>query len=374
MTRLRLLLLLSCISSMTILPAQLPDSCSASPLVREHYLNSAKIIALRQMLGDSVWTDSVQVPATLYNPVLNALSAVYNATSYPERDTVTKCLDIQAFPPWAIGGGNNIVLDTVAAGVTLTYHVGWGDCPAGCIFDRSWTFLIKPDCSVEFVGVAGDPLTSEVTCSSTSDCTTKPLCLPWLQDTIQNYAAQYPDCQQLSSGIHVTLHQDFNSVPVIGIHVFIGIDASFTEFFYCNGDYIGSCQITIAGSDCMPDNVSDYFDFATDTIWDCSRPLPTAENCGVTATRTPNVATISFQLSPNPATAGQTLVQANFGVRTRGRLSVFDVLGKSILEKTFEADQLAETLDFGSQKPGIYFVRLDTGKQVYTRKLLIIKP
>ncbi len=457
MTKSTTLLLLALLATTTILSAQLPDSCGGSTLVRRHYENTAKIIALRQMLGDSALADSVYIPATLYNPILNALAAVYNATQFPERDTVTTCLDIQSSPTpvypfsiivtsdttniWArklyqgaypsgdptidallvnyqldlvdsskfeqfsftfetkellntlalaalfdsipgthavpnsfIGGSNNITLDTVAEGTTLTYTVKWGDCPAGCINNRSWTFLIKPDCSVTFLSVAGDPLTSEVVCTSNSDCTINPLCLPWLQDSIQSYAAQHPDCHELASGIHVTLHQDFNSVPVIGIHVFIGIDAAFTDFFYCNGDYIGTCQITIGGAGCMPESVSNYFDFATDTIWDCTKPLPTPENCGTTPTRTPNVAAISFQLSPNPATLGQTLVQANFGVRTKGRLSVFDVLGKSVLEKTFEADQLAEMLDLGSQKPGIYFVRLDTGKQVYTRKLLIIRP
>ncbi len=451
----RTFLLLALLGTTVTLSAQLSDSCATSTLVSRHYLNSAKIIALRQMLGDSAWADSVRIPAVFYNPVLQALSAVHNATQYPERDTVTNCLDIQALPSpiypfgiilfsdtvntWArklhqgifptgdptvdnlvvryqleltgssqhdeflffydtkeplntvalaalfnsipgahaeanstIGSGNDIVLDTIAAGLTLTYHVGWGDCPSGCINDRNWTFLVRPNCAVQFLGAEGDPLTSEVACSSIFDCATEPLCLPWLQDSLQHYVAQHPDCQSLSSGIHATLYQEFNAVPVIGIHVFIGIDAAFTDFFYCNGDYIGSCAITIAGPGCVPDNVSDYFE--ADTIWDCTQPLPTPDNCGLTAAPVPTAEAIFLQLSPNPATTGQVMVRANFGIRRTGRLTVLDVLGKSLLEKTFDTDQLAEPLDLVGQKPGLYFVRLEEGRYAYTRKLLILAP
>ncbi|MEO6037208.1 MAG: hypothetical protein ABIQ93_02265, partial [Saprospiraceae bacterium] len=351
------LLLISC--CVTALPAQLPDSCPAPVLVRHHYLASAKILALRQMLGDPAWADSVQIPADLYNPVLEALSAVYNAHEFPERDTVTDCLNILAPPSpvspvaftltadstelWAkklfldffptgnatvdsillkyylkrtgtlsagqyifmfqadhllntvalaalfngvpgahaeadfsIGEGNNIVLDTVADGVTLTYRVGWGDCPAGCIFHRSWTFLVRPGCSVEFLGVLGDPLSPEVSCTSIFGCATEPLCLPWLQDSLQHYVAQYPDCQLAEPAINVTVFRDFNTNPVLGIHVFIGIDAEFTDFFYCNGDYIGTCQITIGGPGCIPENLADYQ--RGDTVWTCDQPLPTPDN------------------------------------------------------------------------------------------------
>ena len=451
-----LLLLLAVLSAGTTLSAQLPDSCAASPLVRQHYLHSAKIIALRQMLGDSAWADSVYIPAILYNPVLQALSAVHNATQYPERDTVTDCFDVQALPvpiyPWGIllvsdttnvwakrlyqgifptgnptvddlvvryhlelsgssqfntflfffdtqeplntialaqlfqdipgtyaeanasfGSGNNITLDTVASGVTLTYHVGWGDCPAGCIFERDWIFLVRADCSVQFLGATGDPLTAEVSCTSSFTCATNPLCLPWLQDSLRRYAIQYPDCQTAAPRIHATLYQKFSSDPVIGIHIFIGIDAASTYFFNCNGDYIGSCSVTIAGFACMPADVSEYLE--GDTIWDCSQPLPTPANCGLTAAAVLTTNIFSFQLAPNPVSAtGQVMVKADFGTRSRGRLVVLDVLGKMVLQKTFDADQLTEPVNLLGHSPGLYFVRLEVAGQSFTRKLLLLAP
>ncbi len=40
--------------------------------------------------------------------------------------------------------------------VELIYNYGWGDCPAGCIYWRSWKFKIFYNCSVEFVNSYGD--------------------------------------------------------------------------------------------------------------------------------------------------------------------------------------------------------------------------
>lgn len=42
--------------------------------------------------------------------------------------------------------------------VDLVYTYKWGDCPAGCIWSRSWEFKVYDDCSVEFVGSYGTPL------------------------------------------------------------------------------------------------------------------------------------------------------------------------------------------------------------------------
>lgn len=42
--------------------------------------------------------------------------------------------------------------------VDLVYTYKWGDCPAGCIWSRSWEFKVYHDCSVEFVGSNGTPL------------------------------------------------------------------------------------------------------------------------------------------------------------------------------------------------------------------------
>ncbi len=454
MKKFSLLLFVAALTVSTSLSAQLPDSCAAPTLVRSHYLGSAKMLALRQMLGHPVYADSVQIPKTLYEPILEALSAVYNATQFAQRDTVTNCLDILAFPApvspleitltadtnqlWAqrlyqdisptsndqldslifdyglqrtsslqiggqyiftfqtdqplntvalaalfngvpgaqattntvFGGGSDIVLDTVAGGVTLTYTVRWGDCPAGCIYHRSWTFLVRPNCSVDYLGVEGDPLTQEVGCSSIFGCATEPLCLPWLQDSLPQYLLLHPDCLPSLPSVVVNVYQTFNTNPVIGIHVFIGIDAQFTDFFNCEGQYLGTCAITIGGPGCMPENLSHYLQ--GDTIWDCTQALPTPANCGVTATAEPGREALRFQISPNPSSTGQVMLRADLGTRSKGLLSVFNIFGETILQKTFDTAELDEPLVLAGQSPGMYFVRLDAGGRTGTRKLLLL--
>lgn len=435
------------------LQAQTPNSCNAPELVRRHYLNSAKILALRQMLGDPAWADSVYIPAALYTPMLDALSAVYNATQYPERDTVTDCLDIRAFPfpispltlslvadttlAWAknlyigisptgnatvddlimeyqlqktnsfqfdkfvfyfqtqeplntaalaarfnsvpgahadpdgfIGDGNDISADTVAGGLQLTYRVGWGNCPAGCISDRRWTFLVKSDCSVSFVKVEGEPLANFVTCTGSFHCATEPLCLAWLHDTLVQYMTFVSGCPANNPPINLTLNDDILSGLVLGVHVFIGIDAAFTDFFYCDGAFIGRCSTTIAGGGCDPQNLIDYF-YHSDTIWNCTYPLPTPANCKPDAVHE-QALDLSWQLAPNPST-GAVMVQADFGKRTRGRLSVLDLLGKTVWEKEFDTAQVQELIDLSRHSAGWYTVQLKTGGKVSAQKLVLVR-
>lgn len=43
--------------------------------------------------------------------------------------------------------------------IELTYSYHWGDCMSGCYMARYWKFIVYPDCSVEYGGSYGDPLT-----------------------------------------------------------------------------------------------------------------------------------------------------------------------------------------------------------------------
>ncbi len=432
-----------------------PANCNVPILVRNHYIGSAKTLAFRQMLGDPAWADSVEIPALLSDPMLKALSSVFNATQYLERDTVTECLDILAagspFSPtgltmtadtsfsWAkklhqgvfptgnsivddllyryqlrktgsyqlgkfffffesaellntvalakrfniipgvyananggIGDGNDILIDTITGGLQLTYVVGWGDCPAGCIFERRWSFLAKPNCSVEFLGVQGDALTAEIACNSNYSCYTGSLCLAWLQDSLQHYLAQFPNCPATEPTLSLTLYQEFNTPPVFGIHLFLAADAQFTDFFNCDGSSIGHCFSGVSGLLlCNPDYLTTFQN--GDVIWACDEPLPTPANCA-SATQEVFADGLSFQLLPNPTSTGQVVLQADFGHTAKGRLSVLNVFGKCVLEQTFEAEQLAEELHLEGQNPGLYFVRLEEGTRSVVRKLVLLAP
>lgn len=65
---------------------------------------------------------------------------------------------VYAEPNGAIGGGNDIQAEVTADYIELTYSLGWGDCPAGCISRALWTFRVSPNGRVEYRGRTGDPL------------------------------------------------------------------------------------------------------------------------------------------------------------------------------------------------------------------------
>jgi hypothetical protein len=47
-------------------------------------------------------------------------------------------------------------------GFTVTFQVGWGDCPAGCIDNHSWTYAVARDGAVSLIDEQGSPVPSGV--------------------------------------------------------------------------------------------------------------------------------------------------------------------------------------------------------------------
>lgn len=48
-----------------------------------------------------------------------------------------------------------------SGGWKVTYTIGWGDCPAGCIYQHVWTYQVDPDGTVTLKSETGDPLASD---------------------------------------------------------------------------------------------------------------------------------------------------------------------------------------------------------------------
>jgi hypothetical protein len=45
---------------------------------------------------------------------------------------------------------------------TVTYDIGWGDCPAGCTDAHTWTYFVEPDGGVTFQEETGSPVPDDV--------------------------------------------------------------------------------------------------------------------------------------------------------------------------------------------------------------------
>ena len=49
-----------------------------------------------------------------------------------------------------------------SGGWRVTFRVGWGDCPSGCIDEHTWTYDVTKDGTVAFVGETGAALPADV--------------------------------------------------------------------------------------------------------------------------------------------------------------------------------------------------------------------
>ena len=47
-------------------------------------------------------------------------------------------------------------LQVTADRILLDFSIGWGDCPAGCIYRRHWVFGVDNNCSVSLIAAFTD--------------------------------------------------------------------------------------------------------------------------------------------------------------------------------------------------------------------------
>ena len=62
-----------------------------------------------------------------------------------------------AEPNVLIGGDRDITASAANGGWSIEYSLGWGDCPAGCIWRHYWTFAVTGAGAVNVVGSRGNP-------------------------------------------------------------------------------------------------------------------------------------------------------------------------------------------------------------------------
>ena len=90
-----LLSVLFLVSSLLVHAQGVPSSCSGPDSIVKKYRDDADRLAVRNTFKlNSTYTDSVKINQSLSNQYLNALIAVYNATSIPARDTVVAMLNL----------------------------------------------------------------------------------------------------------------------------------------------------------------------------------------------------------------------------------------------------------------------------------------
>lgn len=104
------------------------SSCTAADSILARYQDDADRLTLRKIYRQgSTYMDSILIAQSHVDIVLNALIAVYNATTLPARDSVISIFDIHAFPEPILNGFN------VAADSTLPWmqQLKLGNIPTG---------------------------------------------------------------------------------------------------------------------------------------------------------------------------------------------------------------------------------------------------
>lgn len=75
------------------------SSCTAHDSIIEKYNADADRLTVRKIYSNNLtYVDSIEIPQVHADTILNALIAVYNATSLPARDTIVSMYNIHSFP------------------------------------------------------------------------------------------------------------------------------------------------------------------------------------------------------------------------------------------------------------------------------------
>lgn len=93
-------------------------------------------------------------PTPIADPVLTPRDAAARVAASDQR-----FLGIAELNPDVIGASAWWTADSIAdGGFRITYIVGWGDCPAGCINKHQWIFEVTADGAVTLADESGEPV------------------------------------------------------------------------------------------------------------------------------------------------------------------------------------------------------------------------
>ncbi len=96
-----------------------------------------------------------EVTTSLYYPDFNWITI----TAEQPLNLIPFIQELESFPFFykagfgggAVGDGNTIELTREGNILKLDYSIGWGDCPAGCIYRKHWVFAVDDECHASFL-------------------------------------------------------------------------------------------------------------------------------------------------------------------------------------------------------------------------------
>lgn len=79
----------------------------------------------------------------------------------------------------------------------------------------------------------------------------------------------------------------------------------------------------------------------------------------------------NFTVQPTVSTGIFNLIQKEFSTHSQIGVNIFDLYGQKVFTK--QSNNENTKMDLTSQSPGIYFLKLDLGSQIFTKKIMVIK-
>ena len=101
---------------------------------------------------------------------------ILNMNAFGDSLALSNSID-NAFADSYLGGSDKIKYEYLDGSRKYDFQIGWGDCPSGCIYRYTWSFVVDEDCNVTFAGESGDTVNfpSPTNCNLTTNTTNEDL-------------------------------------------------------------------------------------------------------------------------------------------------------------------------------------------------------
>lgn len=336
--------------------AQVASSCVVPPLLKMEYKRDvAQLASYRLDQQQSPDNNLVQIPHTYTDSIFEGLAAIFNATTIPERDSVFNLYCVHNLNPFVGYGGYSGFI------VKVDTNYAW---------TQAWQNLNT---------LTGDPVMDTIL---TKYHLTISNFYFW---TIGNYAELSVD----SSWNTYALIDSINLVPGVlmtELNSWVGTagkisydkvgNSKYYNFYFEYADCFDGCDAYRnwkfkVNSDCSVE----YLGFENWCFWDqfgtlglC--PFPAPINCNTfTPIEEIDEANESVIIFPNPSTGLFQIELVAMEVKEKTTLAIYNVLGELIYTSGVNSNVIQVNL--GTISKGVYFVRINTGQTILTKKIVI---
>lgn len=350
------IIFLTLISVFHVSIAQVTSSCGVPSLLKMEYKRDvAQLASYRIYQIQSPDTDLVQIPPAYSDSIFEGLAAIFNATSIPERDSVFNFYCVHNLNPFAGFGGYSGFL------VKVDTNYAW---------THAWQNLMT---------LTGDPLMDTI--------------LTRYHLKISNFynwiIGDYAELSVDSSWNTYALIDSINLVPGVlmtELNSWVGVagkisyemigNSKYYNFYFEYQDCFDGCDAYRnwkfkVNSDCSVE----YLGLENWCFWDqlgtlglC--PFPAPINCNTfTPIEEIEEKSGSVVIFPNPSDGIFQIELVGMEINENPSLAIYNVLGELVYTSVFNSD--TQQIDLGPISKGVYFVRINSGQTILTKKIVI---